>query len=117
MIPAIFICFSQKLGEISIPHKLGFSEISPPQLISSVWQNYKIKNKILLFHPHIAVNYFIISLSSGLHSRYQSVDRFGQRRESISDADQNDEGSGNENELRTHVKNSDNAVLHDVIRG
>ena len=82
-----------------------------------MWQNCKIKNKILLFRPHIAVNSFIISLSSGLHSRSQSFDRFGQRRGSISDADQNDEGSGNENELRTHVKNSENAVLRDVIRG
>ena len=77
-------------------------------MIYSVWQNSKIKlkNKILPFRPHIAVNSFIISLSSGLHSRSQSFDRFGQRRGSISDADQHDEGSGNENELWTHVKNS-----------
>ena len=75
-----------------------------------MWQNYKIKKKILLFRPHIA-----IAIAS--HSRSQSFDRSGQRRGSISDADQNDEGSGNENELRTHVKNSENAVLRDVIRG
>ena len=49
MLPSILIA---PLGEISIPHKLGFSEISPPQ--SLLPSNVQILNLML-------INLFIIA--------------------------------------------------------